>query len=63
MTTEDSVLKMYIPSYGDRLALLNFSKQSSSSKRKSALFDKLISKVKKKVDDINESEINTTNKG
>lgn len=62
MSTDDPLLKMFLPKYGYRLALLNFSKQTSSSKRKSALFDKLMSKVKKNNDDIIEAKTETPNK-
>lgn len=61
MSTEDTTLKMYLPKYGDRLALLNYSKQANSSKRKSALFDKLMSKVKKN-NNIDESKTESPNK-
>lgn len=61
MSTEDTTLKMYLPKYGDRLALLNYSKQANPSKRKSALFDKLMSKVKKN-NNMDESKTETPNK-
>lgn len=44
---EDKQLAHYLPSYGDRVALLNFCKvNTSSSKRKQGLFEKLREKLK-----------------
>jgi len=61
MYTDDAFLCSILPQYGDRLALINFAKQTNVSKRKSALFDKLMSKVKKNNDDICESSIDSPN--
>lgn len=61
MYTDDAFLCSLLPQYGDRLALINFAKQTNVSKRKSALFDKLMSKVKTNSDDFSESSIDSPN--
>lgn len=37
MSTEDTTLKMYLPKYGDRLALLNYSKQANPHQKEKVL--------------------------
>lgn len=43
---DDFKLSQWIPRYGDRIALINWSKQNKNKNKKNNLLDKLMEKVK-----------------
>lgn len=47
----DAQLRDYLPSYGDRLALLGFCRRNANSTRKETLFQRLTNKLKRKKDE------------
>lgn len=47
----DAQLRAYLPSYGDRLALMGFCRRNANSTGKESLFQRLSNKLKRKKDE------------